>query len=104
VGLPDDPAVCGAATEHGSAEWLALAEGSAAKVAAVVIAAEAWARDGDNLGDNLPTELDLARRAEKAAEDADYRARAAAHRQEWRHLRVIRGAFADVPEFRGEAS
>lgn len=89
---------------YGSDAWLALPEGSPAKVAAVIIAAEAWTRGGDELEADLRTELDLAWHAHKAAEDADYSARAAAHRREWGHLRVVRGAFADSPRFRGEAS
>ena len=90
---------------YGSADWLALPEGSPAKVAAVIIAAEAWARMGDELEAEIRVELDLAWKAHKAAEDAEYRARAAAHREEWGRLRgVPRGAFADSPEFGREAS
>lgn len=66
----------------------------------MVIAAEAWARGGDELEANLRAELDAAWRAHKSAEDAEYQARAAAHRQEWGHLRLVRGAYADSPEFR----
>ncbi len=93
---------------YGSVEWLALPEGSPAKVAAVIIAAEAWASTGDELEAEMRIELDLAWRAHKAAEDAEYLARAQAHRDEWSHLGrrgVPSGrAFADAPEFRGEAS
>jgi hypothetical protein len=53
---------------YGSPEWLALPEGSPEKVAAVVRAAEAWARQGDDLEANLRLEVDLSRRAFKADE------------------------------------
>ncbi|MCW2780167.1 MAG: hypothetical protein JWR35_616 [Marmoricola sp.] len=71
---------------YGSAEWLVLPEGDARKVAAVVVAAELWAHEADELEERLRVELDLARRAFKATEDAEYAARAAAHRQTWEHL------------------
>ncbi len=74
---------------YGSAEWLQLPDGTPAKVAAVVVAAESWARELDDLPERLEHELDERRRAEKAAEDADYQARAAAHRRDWGHLRVV---------------
>ncbi len=90
---------------YGSPEWLALPEGSSAKVAAVVIAAEAWAREGDDLEQRLRAELDLSRRAYKAGEDAEYVERVAAHREQWGHLRLVRGAYADSPRFQpGQAS
>jgi len=53
------------------------------------VAAESWARELDDLPERLEHELDERRRAEKAAEDAEYQARAAAHRRDWRHLRVV---------------
>ncbi len=74
---------------YGSAEWLALPEKSAERVAAVVNAAECWARELDDLPDRLGLELDERRRAEKFEEDAAYQARAAEHRHNWRHLRVV---------------
>ncbi len=74
---------------YGSREWLQLPDGSAERIASVVVAAESWARELDDLPDRLEHELDERRRAEKAAEDAEYQARATAHRREWRHLRVI---------------
>ena len=76
---------------YGSPEWLALPEGSPARMAAVVRAAEAWAQ-GDNLEDHLRLEVDLSRHAFKADEDDEYQARAAAHREQWRNLRLVRGA------------
>lgn len=69
--------------EYGSPEWLALPEGSPAKIAAVVVAAESWARAGDELEDRLRAELLFASEAHKAADDAEYLARAAAHRRSW---------------------
>jgi hypothetical protein len=61
-----------AAPVYGSPEWLALPEGSPAKVAAVVRAAECWARDGDELEDRLRSEVLALSRANKLAEDAEY--------------------------------
>ncbi|MEJ7689031.1 MAG: hypothetical protein WKF76_00565 [Nocardioidaceae bacterium] len=61
----------------------------AAKVAAVVRAAECWGVELDDLPDRLWHELDERRRAEKAEDDAAYLARAAAHRRDWRHLRAV---------------
>ncbi len=86
---------------YGSAEWLKLPEGDYRKVAAVVIAAEAWAVDGDNLEERLHAELAIEREAFKRAEDADYAARRDEHRAEWGQLRLIRGAYADSPRFLG---
>lgn len=70
---------------YGSSEWLALPDGPV-KVASVVIAAEAWARDLDNLAENLRVELEAAWRANKAAEDDEFRERAEAWRQEWQYV------------------
>lgn len=85
---------------YGSREWLILPEGDVRRVGAVVLAAESWARAGDELVETLRAEVELAALANKHAEDADYLARAAEHRDEWRHLGLVRGAFADSPEFR----
>ena len=68
---------------YGSQKWLQLPEGDPAKVAAVVNAAECWAQAGDDLETELRRELDAARPAHKQAEDAEYQARAEAHRSEW---------------------
>lgn len=76
---------------YGSPEWLALPEGDRRKVAAVVVAAECWATDLDD----LPARTLAESRAFKAAEDADYQARAAAHRREWSHLSGARGPAYD---------
>ena len=74
---------------YGSRAWLALSEGSPEKVAAVVIAAEAWASDLDNMPANLALELDNMRRQAKKNEDLEYVARAAEHRKQWGNLRVV---------------
>lgn len=71
---------------YGSDAWCQLPESSPAKVAAVVIAAEAWATTGDHLEMQLSLEVEVSRHAFKADEDAAYRDRAAAHRERWRHL------------------
>ena len=78
---------------YGSPEWHALPEGSDEKVAAVVVAAECWAIDGDDLGGRLGRQLDDERHAFKRAEDADYQARAAEHREHYRHLSVVRPRY-----------
>lgn len=67
---------------YGSPEWLALPEGPE-KVAAVIIAAEAWASAGDELEENLRAQLRAEWEAHKAAEDADYVARRDAWRAAW---------------------
>lgn len=86
---------------YGSTEWLLMPDGPD-KVAAVVIAAECNARHDDDLVENLRTEIELAARAHKAAEDDAYLARRDAHRDTWGNLRLIRGgAYADSAEFRG---
>lgn len=84
--------------KYNSPEWLALAEGDVRKVAAVVIAAESWARDGDNLEENLRAEVEQLQRAHKAAEDAEYVAGIERHREQWKHLRVVRGGTYVPPE------
>ena len=81
---------------YGSPEWLALPEGDRRKVAAVVIAAECWATDPEWTW----IEALYAATAFRDAEDADYLARADAHRREWSNLRPCKGAYAD----RGEVS
>lgn len=52
-------------------------------MAAVVVAAEAWATDGDDLEGRLRAEIDAGREAAKRAEDAEYQARRDAHRAEY---------------------
>ena len=68
---------------YGSRDWLALPDGSAEKVAAVVIAAESWALEGDFLEQSLRTEVEALQRAHKAAEDAEFCARRDGHREAW---------------------
>jgi hypothetical protein len=68
---------------YGSAAWLALPDSSIKKVAAVVVAAEAWARSGDTLEEDLRIEMERLAYAYKRDEDADYAARAKAHREHW---------------------
>jgi hypothetical protein len=57
---------------YGSPEFLALPEGSPAKIGSVVRAAEAWAMDGDQLEERLRLEVLALSRANKIAEDAEY--------------------------------
>lgn len=73
---------------YGSAEWHQLPEGSPAKIAGAVVAAECWAVEEDDLEDRLHEELADERYAFKRAEDEDYQARAQAHREQWRYLSV----------------
>lgn len=81
----------GRAPRFGSVEWLNLDDSDPFKIAAVVIAAECWASERDNLPATLEAEIDSLRRAHKAAEDAEYVARIAEHREQWKHLKVIPG-------------
>ncbi len=71
---------------YGSEAWHALPEGSVDRVNAVIIMAEARAREADELEANLRLEVEFARRAFKHDEDADYVHQATAHRQRWSHL------------------
>jgi hypothetical protein len=66
---------------YGDATWLTLPEGDPVKVAAVVVAAECWATDGDDIPGRLTVELASSYVATKAVEDAEYVARANAHRE-----------------------
>lgn len=56
---------------YGAPEWLNLDQADPRWLAAIVVAAEAWAIDADNVADRLATELDAARAAAQtlAAED-----------------------------------
>lgn len=74
----------GPVPSYGSLEWQRLPEGHPAKVAAAVVAAECWARQGDTLAEDLAAELDVMRRAHKQLDDAEYVARRDAHRRAWR--------------------
>jgi hypothetical protein len=70
----------------GSREWLDLPDGDYRKIAGVVNAAECWATEGDDLPERLAEEVEQSRVAFKQTEDADYVARAQAHRREWHGL------------------
>jgi hypothetical protein len=66
---------------YGDATWLTLPEGDPVRVAAVVVAAEAWASLGDDIPGRLTVEVAASYAANKQAEDAEYVARANAHRE-----------------------
>lgn len=57
---------------YGSSEWLALPDGPE-KVCAVVVAAECWAADGDDLDER-----------QKQLEDEQWQQRRDAHRERWK--------------------
>lgn len=57
---------------YGSPEWLALPESHPAKISSVVVAAECWALDGDELEQRLRVEVMALSRANKVEEDAEY--------------------------------
>lgn len=57
---------------YDSPEWLSLPDGHPEKIAAVVVAAESWARDGEELEERLRHEVLALSRANKQAEDAEY--------------------------------
>lgn len=59
---------------YGSAEWFALPEGSPERVASVVVAAEAYQRDGDDLEGVLRAQLEEQRRAFLERDDEQHRA------------------------------
>lgn len=84
---------------YGSPEWLALPEGDRRKVAAVIVAAECWAREADEIEDRLRVEIEFSRIAHKLIDDAEYVARRDAHRAEWKQtndgiIRAKRAAAA----------
>lgn len=74
---------------YGSREWLALPEGHPAKIAGVVLAAECWAREADELEQRLRTELENRRRSAKTLDDAEYRQGAAEHAEYWRRQNAV---------------
>lgn len=82
---------------YGSPEWLALPDGDVRKVVAVVIAAESWARDGDDLEERLRMEVEALSLAYKQREDADYAADVAAHADRWRYLSNSRRGPCYIP-------
>jgi hypothetical protein len=91
----------GSPPAYGTPKWLALEDGDVRKVAAVVIAAENWARDGDELEERLRLEVEMAREAFKAEEDAEYASRRDGHRAEWGHLRIVSPLSPLPSAFRG---
>lgn len=56
----------------GSPAFLALPDGHPSKISSVIVAAESWARDGDELEDRLRREVLALSRANKKTEDAEY--------------------------------
>lgn len=73
---------------YGSTAWAQLPEGDPGRIAAVVVAAEAWATDGDELEQQLQAEVEQLYAAHLAAEDAEYVARRDEHARRWKN-----GAF-----------
>ncbi|KHL18532.1 uncharacterized protein DUF2742 [Mumia flava] len=68
---------------YGSEAWCLLEPRDPAKIAAVVVAAEAWAQQDETLADDLRKQLDDLRRAYKAGEDDAYADRIADHCETW---------------------
>ncbi|NRQ51554.1 hypothetical protein [Aeromicrobium stalagmiti] len=68
---------------YGSPEWCALPLDHPNRIAAVVLAAEAWAWDWENLEANLRREVESLRTAFKQEEDAEYARSVAEHRKVW---------------------
>lgn len=75
--------------KYGSEEFLALEPGSPEFVASIVVAAGAWAADGDNVEVNLRHEVEHTARAAKTLEDEQYVADVRGHRRQWGHLRLV---------------
>jgi len=71
---------------YGSAAWFMLPEGSAERIASVVVAAENWARSGDTLVPDLAAQVENARAAHKQVEAESYVERAEAHRERYGNL------------------
>jgi hypothetical protein len=67
----DDAARTGPIPRYGTADWHRLPYADPRRWAAVLIAAECWATDGDNLAANLHTELAAAHRTHRQLEDED---------------------------------
>lgn len=75
---------------YGSAQWLALPDDHPGRFAGLILAAECWAREGDELPQRLSAELEAQRRAHKADEDRQYAAAVAEHRAYWRRANGAR--------------
>jgi len=71
----------GQVPRYGSAAWLRLGDRDPRKVAAVVIAAEAWRWDSLELPDRLAGELDEARRTTEELDAAEWSLAAASVRR-----------------------
>ena len=71
---------------YGSTDWLQLPLDDPRRIAGVVIAAESWAAGADTLEDDLRREIEALQLGFKAGEDADYQAKAAAHRDRFKHV------------------
>lgn len=84
---------------YGSAAWLALPNDHPGRFAGLVLAAECWARELDELPARLSAELEVQRRANKAAEDQAYAAAIAEHRDYWRKANGARtpASWANQP-------
>lgn len=81
---------------YGSVEWLRLPEGDPVRIAAVVVAAEAYARQGDELEDDLRREVDALQHAYKDGQDEGRLDRIEAHREEWgRVVQLPPGIWAE---------
>jgi hypothetical protein len=83
--------------KYGSPEWCALPLDHPNRVAAVVVAAEAWAWDWENLEDNLRREVEGLRAAFKSDEDAEYVRSYTEHRKQWsrKSNRVVSMSFEE---------
>lgn len=80
----------GKPVRYGSEEFLALEDGCAEKIAAMCVAAEAWASSGDTLVEDLRFEVKEMSRCHKASEDRDFHQRAEEHQRTWSHLGRLR--------------
>jgi hypothetical protein len=83
--------------KYGSPEWCALPLDHPNRVAAVVVAAEAWAWDWENLEENLRREVEGLRAAFKSDEDAEYVRSYTEHRKQWsrKSNRVVSMSFEE---------
>jgi len=71
------------APAYGSVAWLALPDSDPAKLSGLVVAAESWARDGDELEERLRAEVASMRREHKLRDDEGYADAQEAHRARW---------------------
>jgi pimeloyl-ACP methyl ester carboxylesterase len=80
---------------YGSPEWCALPLDHPNRVAAVILAAESWAWDWENLEDNVRREVEDLRAAFKRDEDAEYVRQYTEHRSAWQKKRVVSISFEE---------